>query len=66
MYLRDRFHPECDRYDKRIMLHGEDFILHIVVTWAYISGKSLVPMLQPLCNTSCKADSLNANTNIIT
>ena len=30
--------------------------------WAYISGKSRVPMLQVLCNTSSEADSLNTNT----
>ena len=46
-------------------------VLHlycIVVTWAwfwaYISGKSRVPMLQVLCNTSGEADSLNANTKV--
>ena len=33
---------------------------------AYISGKSRVPMLQLICNTSIKADSLNANTSGIT
>jgi len=54
----------------------------IVVTWArviylicmpkarglraYISGKLKVPMLQLLCNTSGKADSVNANTNVTT
>jgi len=38
----------------------------IVVTWAYISGKSQVPMLQLLCNTSFKANSLNANTSMST
>jgi len=32
--------------------------------WAYISGKSLVPMLQLLCNTF-KADSLDANTSVV-
>ena len=32
---------------------------------AYISGKSRVPMLQVLCNTSGEADSLNANTRVI-
>jgi len=33
---------------------------------AYKSGKSRVPMLQLLCNTSGKADSLNAYTIVIT
>ena len=35
---------------------------------AYISGKSRVPMLQLICNTSVKvkADNLNANTSGIT
>ena len=32
--------------------------------WAYISGKSQVPMLQLLCNTSSKADSLDANMSL--
>ena len=32
---------------------------------AYISGKSRVPMLQVLCNTSGEADNLNANTRVI-
>ena len=32
----------------------------------YISGKSQVPMLQLLCNTSSKADNLNVNTSVIT
>ena len=32
----------------------------------YISGKSRVLVLQLLCNTSSKADSLNANTNVTT
>ena len=31
---------------------------------AYVSAKSQVLMLQLLCNTSAKADSLNANTNV--
>ena len=34
--------------------------------WAYISGKSRVPLLQLLCNTFVKADSLNANMSGIT
>ena len=32
--------------------------------WAYISDKSQVPVLQPICNTSVKAESLYANTTV--
>ena len=34
--------------------------------WAYISDKSQVPVLQPICNTSVKAESLYANTTVAT
>ena len=31
--------------------------------WAYISGKSQVPVLQLFCNTSGKVDSLHTSTS---
>jgi len=37
----------------------------VLCPWAYISGKSQVPMLKLLCNTS-KDDSLDVNTSVVT